>query len=149
MNEALKEAKIIAMRYLLRREHSRAELMQKMLRKGVDEAVAEQACTVLEEKDFLSEARFAQAFIQSKARAGYGHSWIAAALRSKGVVDAQMHTAFDACGIDWRDVAEQALQRKMRQSKGQDRQKYVAFLLRKGHRHEDAYTVVADAMQGV
>lgn len=148
MDDALTEAKTIAMRYLLRREHSRVELMQKMLGKGVDEAVAEQACAVLQDKDFLSDARFAQALINTKARAGYGHSWIAASLRSKGVASVVMDAAFDECAIDWRDVAQEALQRKMRQTKGLDRQKCVAFLLRKGHRHEDAYAVVAEAGQG-
>lgn len=145
MNEALKDAKMIAMRYLLRREHSRVELMQKMLRKGVDEVIAEQACDVLEDKDFLSDMRFAQAFINTKARAGYGQTWIAAALRSKGLTDVVAASAFDECGIDWYAVAAEALERKQRQAKGLGRQKYVAFLLRKGHRHEDAYAAVSDA----
>ncbi len=76
-----------AIRYLSRREHSRAELRRKL--QGIDagasaEAVVEQVLDELEAGRWLSDQRFAEAFIRSRVER-QGRARIAHELAAKGI----------------------------------------------------------------
>ena len=73
-----------AIGYLARREHSRAELMQKLAPHVEDESEVIALLDDLERRGFLSDARFAAEFVRAKSRR-FGAVHIAYALREKGV----------------------------------------------------------------
>ncbi len=68
--DALRQAKDQAMRYLANRPHSRRELSQKMFRKGYRKAIIEQALDQLEKLDLVNDQVFARLFIQDQIKRG-------------------------------------------------------------------------------
>jgi len=81
-----------ALRYLARREHSRAELARKLVPHAGDEAELEALLDDFEKKGWLSEARFAEQLIHTR-RGKYGAQRIAAELREKGVAEEAIEAA--------------------------------------------------------
>ena len=87
------------MRFLARREHSRAELQRKL------SAVAEEGDNVeallddLAKKGWLSDARFAEQIIRSKARR-FGPLKARHLLRGHGLEEEAIAAAFRAAGTD-------------------------------------------------
>ncbi|MDX5298523.1 MAG: recombination regulator RecX [Gammaproteobacteria bacterium] len=88
-NESLelprKQALALALRLLARREHSRFELAQKLRQRQFSEAVIDHALSVCEQEDWLSDARYAEAFIRQRLEAGYGELRIRSELHQHGV----------------------------------------------------------------
>ena len=86
-----------ALRFLARREHSRAELARKLQpHAGEGEDVA----AVLDEltrRGWLSDARFAEQSIRAKSRR-FGPAKLAHDLRAKGVAEEEIDRAFRAAG---------------------------------------------------
>src|SRR5882757_1955643 len=88
-----------AMRFLACREHSRAELQRKL------SAVAEAGDDVealldeLAKKGWLSDARYAELAVRSKARR-FGPLKVAYQLRAKGVGEETIALAFESAGAD-------------------------------------------------
>ena len=62
----------VAMDLLARREHGRVELARKLRRRGASAELIEAALDRLCEEGLLSDARFLEAFVHSRARAGGG-----------------------------------------------------------------------------
>lgn len=82
------------MRLLARREHSRAELTQKLAAHGDEEEIAA-LLRSLEQSGLLSDMRFAESFVRTHA-ARFGAVRLRYELRRKGVaqelIDGAMHT---------------------------------------------------------
>jgi regulatory protein len=76
--------KVLAVRMLARREYSRAELAQRLLRKGIARDDIEHALDELAEAGYLSDARYANAVVAQRS-GRYGKRAIAYALREKGI----------------------------------------------------------------
>ncbi len=74
-----------AMNYLSRREHTRQELLHKLLDKDYPQDEVEQALDRLEDQGLLSESRFAEAFVRQRQLRGSGPLKIRAELRQKGL----------------------------------------------------------------
>ncbi len=84
--DALRQAKDQAMRYLANRPHSRKELFQKMYRKGYRKAVIDQALDQLEKLDLVNDQAFARLFIQDQIkRGGVSRSLLRHKLLEKGI----------------------------------------------------------------
>ena len=79
------DARDIAFRYLVRREHSCKELRDKLYRKGIPTEVISQAVEELEGEDLVSDLRFAQAFTRSRISTLYGPLKIRAELMKRGI----------------------------------------------------------------
>ena len=73
-----------ALGLLARREHSRAELQSKLAPHTEDTAEITALLDDLEQRDFVSDARFAAEFVRAKSQR-FGAAYIAYALREKGV----------------------------------------------------------------
>lgn len=124
-----------AVRLLARREYARADLRERLLRRGVGEADADAALDELERRGLLSDARYAEALVAQKA-GRYGRRAIAHALKEKGVDAAAASSALEAlAGRD--EVAEAlALWRRRYDSPPADRNekaRQVRFLLARGY----------------
>ena len=122
-----------AMRFLARREHSRAQLQRKLSFLAAEGEDIEALLDDLARGGWLSDARFAEQTIRSKARR-FGPLKLANDLRSKGVEDETVSAAFRAAGVEgasdigvvWRsrfrappaDPKEEARQVRFLQSRG-------------------------------
>ena len=81
-------AKSIAVKLLARREHSALEIRQKLLKRDFEEKEISLAIVELQEGDWLSDQRFAEAYIRMRQQKGFGPIRIAMELNERGVADA-------------------------------------------------------------
>jgi regulatory protein len=100
---------------LARREHSQLELRRKLQRR-FDKHELDQALSVLADENLQSDERFAQSYTRERMLRGYGPLRIESELRQRGVlrhtIDRAIAIVPEAEGLSWREMAEQALQRK-------------------------------------
>jgi len=103
--------RVRAMRYLARREHSRAELHSKLLphvQEGEDlDAVLDE----LEKRDWLSDARASAQWVHAK-RSRFGIQRITHELRQRGIAEALIGAALPALKESELDAAREVWQRK-------------------------------------
>src|SRR5512140_2812654 len=86
-----------AMRFLARREHSRAELERKLSALAQEGEDVEALLDDLAARGWLSDARYAELAVRSKARR-FGPLKVAHQLRAKGVGDDAIALAFESAG---------------------------------------------------
>lgn len=99
---ALNDVYQSGLRYLTRREHSRAELARKLRAKGFDSDEISQTLDTLAQDGYLSDQRFTENYIRYRLNSGRGPVNIVQELLTKGVsqalVDAQMLAYTDVWG---------------------------------------------------
>ncbi|WP_298187918.1 recombination regulator RecX [uncultured Pseudomonas sp.] len=101
-----------AMDLLARREHGRVELTRKLRRRGAADELIGAALDRLAEEGLLSEARYLQAFVSYKARAGYGPLRIREELTQRGLARSDVEQALRDSGIDWGEYLQETWRRK-------------------------------------
>ena len=118
-----------ALKMLMRREHSKLELFNKLKLKGYDDEIIDSAITQLTEQNYQSDERFAEAFILMRFNQGKGPVRIASELKLRGI------SSFNLSDFDWfksakeirkkkfgdnvsPDFKEQAKQKRFLQSRG-------------------------------
>jgi len=79
------EIKDRAFRILELRDHSAAELKEKLIRKGEDPAAAEECAAWLEELGIIDDGRYAGAVVRRYSAKGYGAGRIRMELAKRGV----------------------------------------------------------------
>lgn len=131
------DARQLALRLLARREHSRAELAQKLRQRGVDAATIEATLTHLETHALQSESRFVESFIRHRVQQGYGSLRIIAELRQRGVDAELIRDGLSETLHDELDTARQALRRRfgahgMAAATEHERARRVRFLMQRG-----------------
>jgi regulatory protein len=109
---AAERARERALRLLARREHSRAELRQRLRRSARDDDVLdaealEALLDALAREGWLSETRFAEATVAARTRRGDGPLRLRARLAERGVAAELIDTALGAVS-DWQDLLERA-----------------------------------------
>ena len=101
-----------AMRLLARREHSRAELLSKLVGRGFENDSVEELLQGLEDQDLLSDERFAMSLIASRAETGYGPKRIDLELRNRGVSEELAREALAKAEVNWgQQVTDQAVRK--------------------------------------
>ena len=126
-------ARATALNLLARREHSRAELRRKLMTRGCAETVAEAVLNSLEDAGYLSDERYAEVYVRTRAEKGYGPLRIRAELRERGVAESVIDDCLAAHHGAWSahlarvyakrfkragDFAERARQARFFQSRG-------------------------------
>lgn len=106
------KVRFAAMNLLARREHSMAELQQKLARRFDDAAVVECELQRLREENLQSDERFVQSFVRQRIQRGYGPLRIERDCRAKGVSRDELERAFSAAEVDWSELAQEVLQKK-------------------------------------
>ena len=86
---------------LTRREHSRKELIRKLVAGGVDSGEASSAVAKLAEAAWQDDTRFAGSLIRTRAAAGYGPIRIGAELATHGLGREAIAAALEGVEIDW------------------------------------------------
>ncbi len=138
-------AKSVAVRLLSRREHSALEIRDKLLKREFDEDEVAQAITELQQGGWLSDERFAEAYIRMRQLKGFGPVRIAIELNERGVeegiVDAYMHAGDNS----WQQVLEQQYRKKYKNKPVvdyNDKAKRIRFLQYRGFTLDVIYQVV-------
>jgi regulatory protein len=86
---------------LARREHSRGELEQKLIRKGCPPALAEAVAGTLAAERLLSDERFVEMLVRARRRRGYGPLRIQQELKEKQIAAEMIERWLDISGRDW------------------------------------------------
>jgi regulatory protein len=134
------ELKARALRYLARREHSRAELARKLLPHAESQQLLEGLLSELEGRKLLSNHRFAEMRTHILSRK-YGAAKIRQDLKSKGVPDEIVDTV---SGADELDRAREILKRKYRSpaTTREEWAKRARFLQGRGFSGEVIYRLI-------
>lgn len=142
------EPLVKALSALARKERSVAELSEWMRRRGVGESEVADVVDHLVSAGALDDTRFAERFAEDKRTiSGWGAERIAAALRERGVAEADVELALSA--DDGEAEVERAAELIGRRGidLGDDRGRNRAFglLVRRGYGSETAYEAIRRA----
>lgn len=96
------EARVVAMGMLARREHSRRELVGKLASRQFSEETIKQVLDALTDEGLQSDARFAEAFVRSRAEKGQGPVRIQTELRERGIDGVLIEAVLDPRDPEWR-----------------------------------------------
>ena len=107
--KAIKEA---CLRYLIRREHSQQELVQKVTTKGFARQDVIAVLEELIEQGLQSNARFAESYARSRVHKGFGPLRIQAELQQRGAGDCHFEMAVDDIADSWENLLEQVYSKK-------------------------------------
>lgn len=97
---------------MARREHSCAELCQKLQAKGFAAQAVAEVVAALAHEGWQSDARFAETFIRQRIRDGYGPVRISYELRQRGIEEADMDAAVVELAGGWDALLEQVYAKK-------------------------------------
>jgi regulatory protein len=115
-----KNIRLVAMDLLARREHSRLELTRKLHKRFSDkQEEIEEELDRLQSEGLQCDARLAEAFLQARTSRGQGPSKIRNELKGKGVSQDAISLAFEACEVDWFDLAQTVAEKKFGDLSGQ------------------------------
>lgn len=134
-----------ALGLLVRREHSRTELLRKLAARGVEEAEAEQAVDRMRREGWQDDARFAASLARARASGGYGPLRITAELGMHGIetrlVDEAFASLAEAGEDDWTAHARGLLERRYGEGLRDRaiRRKAADFLVRRGFDAQTAH----------
>ncbi|MBS4100533.1 regulatory protein RecX [Tsukamurella paurometabola] len=150
-------ARDLIYRALGMRDHSRAELRNKLARRGFDEDLTERMLDKFVAAGLIDDAAFAQRWVQSRHQfSGRGRRALAQELRTKGVGEEEASAALDTVSReDERERAAELVERKLaRVEIPEDRverdkltQRLVGMLGRRGYHPSLALSVVLDAIR--
>lgn len=132
-----------ALALLARREYSRRELHERLLRDGYARDETGEALDRLASDNYQSDVRFAGMLVRNRIEQGYGPRRLQAELRTHAIDDARIQALIDASEVNWRRSAQAQLQRRYGArpvAEFAERAKRAQFLLRRGF---DAATVNA------
>lgn len=97
---------------IARREHSAAELRRKLSTRGYPEQICEAVLAQLQERNLQDDSNFAEEFIASKKRRGFGPLKITAELQQHQISRDLLRELLDEQSDDWLQGCRQAMQRK-------------------------------------
>ncbi len=133
-NPNLPSAYTCALGLLSRREHSRRELRDKLIARGMQPDDVESALDRLAENSYQSDSRFAELVVRSRIAQGRGVVRIQAELRQHGVADDVVRSTIDTEQPDWLALALDLCRRRFRGAPADyaERVKRANFLARRG-----------------
>ncbi len=123
-----------ALGLLTRREHSRKELVLKLVSRGVDATEVEAAVDKLTGAGWQDDRRFAGSLVRSRAANGYGPLHIRAELGTHDLPAEVRQAALDDFDGDWAQIARDAVERRFgRIDDVRERERKAAdYLMRRG-----------------
>ena len=130
-----------ALGLLARREHSRAELVAKLVRAGDERADAERVVGELAAQELVSDARFAEVLIRSRIERGSGPLRIRRDLASRGVESSIVERLVEPDDEAWEARARAAREKRFGAALPGARSeaaRQARFLLGRGFTHRQA-----------
>ena len=138
-------AKSVAVRLLSRREHSTLEIRDKLLKRDFDEAEIEQSIIELQKGGWLSDERFAEAYIRMRQLKGFGPIRISMELNERGVKEDIVARFLQADDASWRQTLKQQYLKKYKNKSIEDyndKAKRLRFLQYRGFSMDMIFKVV-------
>lgn len=136
-------------RLLSRREHSKTEIVSKLMLKGYDEKLIRQQLALFVEKNIQSDARFVEVFIRSKVEKGQGRKRIELELAQHHIDEGLVHNGFSENDADFSETAIDVYLKKYRGKPiidWKDKQKRMRFLQYRGFSTEQINRALAQKM---
>jgi regulatory protein len=132
--------------YLARRDYSRHELRQKVLKFASDRQILEQVLDELSQLDLLSDKRFACMLVRYKANAGYGPARIRQWLIQHHIPNSMVTSVLAEANLNWQVIARHQINKHFAviepmNIKQQARQ--MRYLYNRGFSQNDIRAVVA------
>ena len=133
------------MRFLARREHSRAELRRKLVPRMAEGDDLEAVLDDLAKRGWLSDVRFAELMARAKARR-FGPAKVAHYLRSRGVDDEAIAAGVAAAGVEACASMETIWGSRFREMPAdeKERARQVRFLQGRGFALEEIFRFLKD-----
>ncbi|QEY64561.1 recombination regulator RecX [Metapseudomonas lalkuanensis] len=127
-----------AMDLLAQREHGRVELTRKLRQRGAPPELIDSALDRLAEEGLLSESRYLESFIASRARGGYGPQRIREELAQRGLPRGDIDQALREADIDWVEQLREVWRRKFNRQPqdARERAQQGRFLAYRGYSME-------------
>ena len=124
-----------AMNLLARREHGHVELARKLKLRGADAHMIEVELQRLTEDGLLSQERYLESYVRSRANEGRGPMRIREELTQRGLARADVDQALSEAQVDWDERMRELWQRRF---DGQivdlkDKAKQSRFLAQRGY----------------
>ena len=120
-------AKSVAVRLLARREHSAYEIRNKLHKRDFDEAEIEQAIIELQQGGWLSDERYAEAYIRMRQLKGFGPVRISIELNERGVKESIVDACLQTADGNWRQILEQQYLKKYKNNADRRRVNHQMF----------------------
>ena len=140
-------AKSVAVRLLSRREHSALEIRDKLHKREFDEGEIDQTIIELQQGGWLSDERFAEAYIRMRQLKGFGPIRISIELNERGVKESIVDDYLQADDESWQQVLEQQYLKKYKNKSitdYNDKAKRIRFLQYRGFALDAIYQLVND-----
>ncbi|KXU34630.1 recombinase RecX [Ventosimonas gracilis] len=134
--ESPADVRRIALNLLARREHTRLELTQKLIQRGAAKPWIDSTLDALQEENLLSEARYLESTIRTRAEAGFGALHIRQMLCSRGIAAEDADIALQSAELDWPSLLKTTWQRKFNgelPKNPRERDKQIRFLAGRGY----------------
>ena len=138
-------AKSVAVRLLSRREHSAFEIRDKLLKRDFDNEEIDRVIVELQQGGWLSDERFAEAYIRMRQLKGFGPMRIAMELKERGVKEGIIDDYLHVDDEVWRQTLEQQYRKKYKDKPIEDysdKAKRIRFLQYRGFALDVIYQVV-------
>lgn len=148
------KAKEICLNLLAMRPRTRTELRDKLLQRGIEEPVADQVLSRLNEVGLVDDAAFAEMWVRSRhTYQGMSRRALSLELRRKGVADQLAAEAVSAVDSEAEEAkARELVRKRMRSVAGTAPEltlirRLVGMLARKGYSEGMAYRVVREELR--
>lgn len=139
-------AKATAVRLLSRRDHSVQELRQKLSKREFSQDEIEAVLDELIARDYLSDERFAVAYVHIRQQKGFGPLRIASELKQRGVNDSVYQPILRQTDEPWIVTIERAYQSKYRGKPFSDyneKAKRIRFLQYRGFSLDEIHDIIS------
>ena len=138
-------AKSVAVKLLSRREHSALEIRDKLLKRDFEEDEIAQAISELKQGGWLSDERYAEAYIRMRQQKGFGPIRIAMELNERGVDESIVEAFIDGSEESWQQILERQYLKKYNNRPVvdySDKAKRIRFLQYRGFPLDAIYRVI-------
>ena len=140
-------AKSVAVKLLSRREHSALEIRNKLLQRDFEEDEIGQTIIELQQGGWLSDERFAEAYIRMRQLKGFGPVRISMELNERGVKESIIDDYLQTDDESWLQTLKQQYLKKYKNKPIEDyndKAKRIRFLQYRGFTLNVIYQVVSD-----
>jgi len=142
-------AKSVAVKLLSRREHSAFEIRDKLQKRDFEEEEITQAICDLEQGGWLSDERYAEAYIRMRQQKGFGPLRITIELNERGVDERIIDTYLRDVEDSWQQILEQQYLKKYKNrpvDDYSDKAKRIRFLQYRGFHLDAIYRLIDKTM---
>ncbi|WP_175573083.1 MULTISPECIES: regulatory protein RecX [Thalassotalea] len=130
---------------LSRREHSKKELLHKLLQRGHEPDDIVEVIEFLESNQYLCEQRFTESVFRSRVNKGYGEKYIEQELMQKGIDSSLVNQVAAEMSVDWQEIAAQVYDKKFGNTPIKDdknKAKRIRFMQYRGFSSHEIFALI-------